>query len=77
MTKVEARCGIPVYNKGKESLEGLEIVAGLIRKDRIDARKHGMEILLLPTDAMRSCPENANIMNRAILLLGKDDGRNI
>ena len=33
-TTVESGCGIPVSNKRKVSLEGLEIVVGLIRKDR-------------------------------------------
>ena len=33
-TTVEAGCAIPVSNKRKVSLEGLEILVGLIRKDR-------------------------------------------
>ena len=33
-TTVEAGCAIPVSNRRKLSLEVLEIVAGLIRKDR-------------------------------------------
>ena len=54
MTTVEAGCGIPVFNKIKASLEGLEIVSSLIIKDRADAQKQGMESLLLLTDDMRS-----------------------
>ena len=33
-TTVEAGCGIPVSKKRKVYLEGLDIVIGLIRKDR-------------------------------------------
>ena len=76
-TTVESGCGIPVSNKRKVSLEGLEIVAGLIRKYRTDTWKHGMESLLLITDAMISCPESANMASRAILFFGGDDGRNM
>ena len=76
-TTVESWCGIPVSNKRMVSLEGLEIVAGLIRKDRIDALKHGMKILLLLTDAMRSCPESSNMASHGILFFGWDDGRNM
>ena len=77
MTTVEYACGIPVPNKGKVYLEGLEVVAVLIRKDRTDARKQILEILLLLTDAMRSCPESAEMASRAILCFGGDDGRNM
>ena len=61
MTTLEAGCGIPASNKRKESLEGLDIVAGLIIKDRTDARKHGIKILLLLTDATRSFPDSDNM----------------
>ena len=67
LTIVESGCGIPVSNKIKVSLEGLEIVAGLIRKYRTDAWKHGMESLLLLTDSTRSCPESANMAIQAII----------
>ena len=66
MTTLEAWCGLPVSNKRKASLEGLEFAAGIIRKDGTDARKHGMEILLLLTVAMRSCQESADMARRAI-----------
>ena len=62
--------------KKKAYLEGLEIIAGIIRKDRIDARKQGMESLLLLTDATRSCPESADMASRAILCFGGDGGSN-
>ena len=61
MTTAEAGDGIPIYNKINTSLEGLKIVAGLIIKDRTDARKHGIKILLLLTDATRSFPESDNM----------------
>ena len=67
ITIVEAGCRMPVSNKRRASLEGLYIVAGLIRKDRTDARKHGMKSLILPTDAMRSFLESADMASRAIL----------
>ena len=77
MTTLEAGCGIPASNKRKESLEGLDIFAGLIIKDRTDARKNGMEILLLLTDATRSCLESVDMASRAIIIFGGDDGSNM
>ena len=77
MKTVESGCGIPVSIKRKASLEGLEFAAGIIRKDGTDARKHGMEILLLLTVAMRIFPESADMESRAILCFGGDDGRNM
>ena len=77
ITTVEAGCGIPVSNKRKASLEGLDIVAGHIIKDRTDVRKNGMESLFLITDAMRSCPKSSDMASRAILCFGGDDGSNI
>ena len=77
MTTVEAGCGIPIYNKIKASLEGLYIVACLTRKDRTYARKHGIESLLLLTDAMRSCPESTNMASHAILCFVGCDDRNM
>ena len=76
-TTVESGCGIPVSNKRQLSLEGLEIVAGLIRKDKTDSWKHGMESLLLLTDAMMIYPESANMASHAILFFGGDDGINM
>ena len=67
---------MPVSNKRKVSLEALEIVAGLIRKDSTDARKHRMESLLLLTDDMRIFLESADMVNCAILCFGGDDGSN-
>ena len=58
---------MPVSIKRMTSLEGLDIVAGLIRKDGTDVRKHGMESLLLITDAMRSCMESSDMASRVIL----------
>ena len=77
MTTVEAGCGLTVSKKIKAYLEGLEIIAGIIRKDRIDARKQGMESLLLLTDATRSFPESADMASRAILCFGGDDSSNM
>ena len=59
------------------SLEGLEIFAGLIRKDKMDARKNIMESLLLLTDAMRSFPDSDDIESCDILCVGGDDGINM
>ena len=77
MATLEAGCWLPVSNKINASTEGPEIVVGLIRKGRTDAQKHGMESLLLLTDAMRSCPESADMAIHAILLFGGDDGSNM
>ena len=73
MIIVEAGCGPPISNRRKASLESLEIVAGLIRNDRMDARQLGMKSLLLLSDAMRSCPESADMASRAILCFGGTD----
>ena len=77
MTTLEAGCGLPFYNNIKASLGGLDISACLIRKYRTDARKHGMEILLLLTDATRSCLESVDMASRAILIFSGDDGSNM
>ena len=72
MKKVEAGYGLPVSNKIKASLEGLEIAASLIRKYRTDSRKHGMESLLLLTDDTRSYLESSDMAIRTILFFGGD-----
>ena len=77
MKILEAGCGISISHKRKESLEGLDIAAGLIRKDSTDARKHRTEILLLLTDDMMICLEIADMDSHAILCFGGDYGRNI
>ena len=77
MTTVEDGCGIPVSKKIKASLEGLDIVVGLIRKDRTDARKHVMESLLLLNGAMRSCLDSSDMASRAIMLFDGGDGSNM
>ena len=51
--------------------------AGLIRKDKMDARKNIMESLLLLTDAMRSFPDSDDIESCDILCVGGDDGINM
>ena len=75
---VEAGCGIPVFNKIKASLEGLDIVAGLIIMNRTDALKNGMKRLILLSDSMRnSCLQSAAMASRAILCFGGNGGINM
>ena len=65
----------PISDSRRTSLEPLEIVSDLIKKDRVGARQLGMESLLLLTDAVRSRPEITGMASRAILCFGgkKDD----
>ena len=46
----------------------LNIAASLIKKDRVDARRLGMESLLLLTDPLRAGIETATIASRVVLL---------
>mmetsp|Transcript_7950 Transcript_7950/g.10945 ORF Transcript_7950/g.10945 Transcript_7950/m.10945 type:complete len:437 (-) Transcript_7950:367-1677(-) len=51
-----------------KALVALNIAAGLIRKDRIDAQRLGMESLCLLTDPNRAGMETAKIAARVVLL---------
>jgi len=50
-----------------EPLLALEIAASLIKKDRMDARRLGMESLCFLTDPSRTGPETALMASRAVL----------
>ena len=52
----------------EKSMKALNIAASLIRKDRVDARRLGMETLVLLTDPMRAGIETAKIASRVVLL---------
>ena len=77
MKIVEAGRWMPVSKKISVSLEGLEIVTCLIRKDSTDKRKHGMEDLLLITYSMRICTESSDMESRAFLCFGRYFGSNM
>lgn len=51
-----------------KALEALNIAASLIKKDRVDARRLGMESLVLLTDPLRAGFETAKIASRVVLL---------
>eukprot|EP00804_Cyclotella_cryptica_P019358 CCRYP_018946-RE/>CCRYP_018946-RE protein AED:0.11 eAED:0.11 QI:0/0.6/0.66/1/0.6/0.5/6/2616/593 len=51
-----------------KALEALNIAASLIKKDRVDARRLGMESLVLLTDPLRAGIETAKIASRVVLL---------
>jgi len=51
-----------------KALVALNIAASLIKKDRVDARRLGMESLVLLTDSLRAGIETAKIASRVVLL---------
>ena len=51
-----------------KTMKALNIAASLIRKDRVDARRLGMESLILLTDPLRAGIETAKIASRVVLL---------
>mmetsp|Transcript_16162 Transcript_16162/g.26534 ORF Transcript_16162/g.26534 Transcript_16162/m.26534 type:complete len:611 (+) Transcript_16162:364-2196(+) len=51
-----------------KALVALNIAASLIKKDRVDARRLGMESLVLLTDPLRAGVETAKIASRVVLL---------
>eukprot|EP00970_Alexandrium_tamarense_P008137 scaffold1551_cov206-Alexandrium_tamarense.AAC.2 len=51
-----------------KALVALNIAASLIKKDRVDARRLGMESLVLLTDPLRAGMETAKIASRVVLL---------
>ena len=51
-----------------KALEALNIAASLIKKDRVDAQRLGMESLILLTDPLRAGIDTAKIASRVVLL---------
>lgn len=51
-----------------KALEALNIAASLIKKDRVDAQRLGMESLVLLTDPLRAGIDTARIASRVVLL---------
>lgn len=51
-----------------KAMKALNMAASLIRKDRVDARRLGMESLVLLTDPLRAGMETARIASRVVLL---------
>jgi len=51
-----------------KALVALNIAASLIKKDRVDARRLGMESLVILTDPLRAGIETAKIASRVVLL---------
>ena len=51
-----------------KALEALNIAASLIKKDRVDAQRLGMESLVLLTDPLRAGIDTAKIASRVVLL---------
>ncbi|KAL3791395.1 hypothetical protein ACHAWO_005019 [Cyclotella atomus] len=51
-----------------KALEALNIAASLIKKDRVDAQRLGMESLVLLTDPLRAGFDTAKIASRVVLL---------
>jgi len=58
----------PAKSNVEKALVALNIASSLIKKDRIDARRLGMESLVLLTDPLRAGMETAVIASRVVLL---------
>jgi len=52
----------------EKTLKALNMAASLIKKDRVDARRLGMESLVLLTDPLRAGLETAKIASKVVLL---------
>lgn len=61
---------LAVYEK---AMKALNMAASLIHKDRVDARRLGMESLVLLTDPLRAGLETAQIASRVVLLGSAQD----
>ncbi len=61
----DQRKPMAVYEK---AMKALNMAASLIHKDRVDARRLGMESLVLLTDPLRAGMETAHIASRVVLL---------
>jgi len=57
----------------EKALKALNMAASLIKKDRVDARRLGMESLVLLTDPLRAGMETAKIASRVVLLGSAND----
>jgi len=57
----------------EKALKALNMAASLIKKDRFDARRLGMESLVLLTDPLRAGMETAKIASRVVLLGSTSD----
>mmetsp|Transcript_26852 Transcript_26852/g.48700 ORF Transcript_26852/g.48700 Transcript_26852/m.48700 type:complete len:706 (+) Transcript_26852:618-2735(+) len=65
---------VDVHNNTVEkALKALNMAASLIKKDRFDARRLGMESLVLLTDPLRAGMETAKIASRVVLLGSAND----
>jgi len=60
-------------NTVEKALKALNMAASLIKKDRFDARRLGMESLVLLTDPLRAGMETAKIASRVVLLGSAND----
>ena len=60
--------GVNMNDTVDKALVALNIAASLIKKDRVDARRLGMESLELLTDPLRAGVETAKIASRVVLL---------
>lgn len=60
-------------NEGESSLLAIEIAASLIRKDRMDARRLGMESLCLLTDPSKTPMETALLASQIVLFGSAQD----
>jgi len=60
-------------NTVEKALKALNMAASLIKKDRFDARRLGMESLVLLTDPLRAGMETAKIASRVVLLGSASD----
>lgn len=58
-----------------KAMKALNMAASLIKKDRVDARRLGMESLVLLTDPLRAGTETAQIASRVVLLGSANDVR--
>ena len=58
----------PAKSNVEKALVALNIASSLIKKDRIDARRLGMESLVLLTDPLRAGMETAVVASRVVLL---------
>mmetsp|Transcript_22611 Transcript_22611/g.38742 ORF Transcript_22611/g.38742 Transcript_22611/m.38742 type:complete len:682 (-) Transcript_22611:142-2187(-) len=60
-------------DKSEKALKALNMAASLIKKDRVDARRLGLESLVLLTDPLRAGIETAQIASRVVLLGSAND----
>merc|ERR1719253_2448052 len=58
----------PAEDTKDKAMKALNMAASLIRKDRVDARRLGMESLVLLTDPLRAGVDTAMIASRVVLL---------